>query len=169
MADSSSRFLQALHRPSPLVVYTRCSHPSMVSPPARAPCTKHLIVTSKVRGVRTLGSKNPCGAALPMLNILLTLQSAVTSMIASLFAHLSQSCANSNPSCFCSSALLALTRAKSHNILAASPSAINPIVPVSYVARVDILPRGLLRAQGGRQSKDFRVHICGAKRGTVKS
>ena len=27
----------------------------------------------------------------------------------------------------------------------------------SYVARVDILPRSLLRAQGGRRSKDFRV------------
>jgi len=48
MADSSSRPLQALHTPLPRVLYTRCSIPSMVSPPARAPCTKHLIVTSNV-------------------------------------------------------------------------------------------------------------------------
>jgi len=58
MADSSSRPLQALHTPIPLVLYTRCFDPSMVSPPARAPCTKHLIDTSKVKGLRTQGSKN---------------------------------------------------------------------------------------------------------------
>jgi len=73
MADSSSRPLQALHAPTPLVLYIRCSNPSMVSPPAHAPYTKHLIVTSKVRCLRTPGSKNLCGAALPMLNMLLTL------------------------------------------------------------------------------------------------
>jgi len=73
MADSSSRTLQALHTPTPLVLYTRCSDPPMVSPAARAPCTKHLIVTSKVRGLRTMGSKNLCGAVPPMLNMLLTL------------------------------------------------------------------------------------------------
>ena len=73
MADSSSRPLQALHTPTLLVLYTRFSDPSMVSPPARAPFTKHLIITSKVKGLRTPGSKNLCGAAPPMLNMLLTL------------------------------------------------------------------------------------------------
>ena len=34
---------------------------------------KHLIVPSKVRGLQTPGSKNLCGAAPPMLNMLLTL------------------------------------------------------------------------------------------------
>ena len=63
IADSSSRPLQALHTPTPLVLYTRFSDPSMVSPPARAPFTKHFIVTSKVRGLRTPGSKNLYGAA----------------------------------------------------------------------------------------------------------
>jgi len=73
MADSSSRPLQALHTPTPLVLYMRCSDPSMVTPSARTPFKKHLIVTSKVRGLRTPGSKNLCGAAPPMLNMLLTL------------------------------------------------------------------------------------------------
>ena len=40
-----------------------------------SPCayTKHLMGTSKVRGLRTPCSKNPCGAAPPMLNMLLIL------------------------------------------------------------------------------------------------
>ena len=43
-----------------------CGQPS-------SPRTKQLIVTWKVRGSRTLGSKNLCGTAPPMLNMLLTL------------------------------------------------------------------------------------------------
>jgi len=58
MADSSTRPLQALHTPIPLVLCMKCSDPSMVSPPARAPYTKNLIVTSNVQGSRTPGSKN---------------------------------------------------------------------------------------------------------------
>ena len=34
-----------------------------MSPPARTPCTTHLIVTSKVRGLRSVGSKNPSADA----------------------------------------------------------------------------------------------------------
>ena len=41
--------------------------------PSNPRATKLLIVTSKVRGLRTPGSKNLCGAGLPMLNMLLTL------------------------------------------------------------------------------------------------
>ena len=42
----------------------------IVSPPVRATCTQHLIVTSKVRGLWTQGSKNLYGDALPLLNTL---------------------------------------------------------------------------------------------------
>ena len=38
---------------------------------SNAPCTKPVIVISKVRCLRTLGFKNPCGTAPLMLNMLL--------------------------------------------------------------------------------------------------
>jgi len=75
MADSSSRPLQALHTPTLLahsIVY-EVLRPLYGVPSSPRALQKHLIVPSKVRGLQTPGSKNLCGAAPPMLSMLLTL------------------------------------------------------------------------------------------------